>query len=459
MRDYDDDEEEYDTPTNGSSASVGNSFRKVTSKKTIKLYKQIITKSSLPSHHLKFVDDFYGSDNMPMGRVSLDIFEGIFKARAFDRYGKLIPNKLTEKERVIAELRAKFAQQTEAKEVESSSDANNKNNKNGEKGDADKKKASHHTLRTPVWKIGYRKPVYGPPGLAPPLSNILNSLGNERYFSYDGEWKEGAMQGGGVYKFADGMLYEGGFEKNRPHGFGKATYANGSVYTGAWVAGSIQGVGTCEYSVGTTYHGAWKEGKRHGAGKLTYPTGSYYEGNFLRGRFNGRGEHVSKDTGIRYKGGFENGFLAGTGTVYFPNGEEEMILWPKIPGLSMRMGLKIIEEHKVNKSNAAKSLYAQLYAPLRTEELNQYVAEVRQDISEERAAMKEAAGSEKRRLQKEAKEKDRERRLQSLLDAEGNAIEGAEEEVKMLLEEKEELKKMKARAEVAEAKAQTEELF
>jgi len=38
-------------------------------------------------------------------------------------------------------------------------------------------------LTTPAWKIGHKKTVWGPPGFAPPVGEILNSEGDEIYFS------------------------------------------------------------------------------------------------------------------------------------------------------------------------------------------------------------------------------------------------------------------------------------
>ena len=134
------------------------------------------------------------SERMPMGRVSGHVYDDIFAARSFDRYGKMIPNKLSDKEKMIVQLQATLAQQSDAHEDAS---------------EAAKKKSAVEELRTPSWKIGYKPPVHGPPGLAPPLPYVLNSEGNEKFFSYDGDWKNGKMHGGGTYKYADGMIYTG----------------------------------------------------------------------------------------------------------------------------------------------------------------------------------------------------------------------------------------------------------
>ena len=38
-------------------------------------------------------------------------------------------------------------------------------------------------LTTPAWKIGTKPVAYGPPALAPPIQGVLNSEGNEKFFS------------------------------------------------------------------------------------------------------------------------------------------------------------------------------------------------------------------------------------------------------------------------------------
>ena len=69
--------------------------------------------------------------------------------------------------------------------------------------------------------IGYKPRVNGPVGIAPEPGNILNSKGNQRYYSYDGEWKNGKMHGRGTYYFADGSKYTGGFLIGERHGHGR----------------------------------------------------------------------------------------------------------------------------------------------------------------------------------------------------------------------------------------------
>ena len=100
----------------------------------------------------------------------------------------------------------------------------------------------------------------------------------------------------------------------------------------------------------------------------------------------------------------------------------------------------------------ALSLSILTFLAIRAMELQGYVEEVREEIRLERKEAKLAAAEEKRRLQREARQKERERRLQALLDKDGKAIEGAEEEVKMLQQEIENYKRGGRNAQTPAAK-------
>ncbi len=57
------------------------------------------------------------------------------------------------------------------------------------------------------------------------------------------------IEGQGVAKYANGLVYEGGFKRGRNEGQGRMTYPDGYVY-----------------------NGAWRDGQRHGQGQATIPT-------------------------------------------------------------------------------------------------------------------------------------------------------------------------------------------
>lgn len=128
------------------------------------------------------------------------------------------------------------------------------------------------------------------------------------YDLYDGEWKDGEMEGKGIYKFYDPkkdkytQVYEGDFQHGVREGKGKMTYANHDVYVGIWQNNQRTGEGICWLGNGNIFQGLWKfgqmvrgvyrcesgeiydgeikEGKYNGYGKLFYTNGSWFEGTF-----------------------------------------------------------------------------------------------------------------------------------------------------------------------------------
>jgi hypothetical protein len=71
------------------------------------------------------------------------------------------------------------------------------------------------------------------------------------------------------------------------------------------------GYGVYTFACGTEYDGGWKEGKMCGVhGKLTYIEGHYYDGEWLDGKPNGHGTYTWYG-GAVFMGEFKNGFPDG----------------------------------------------------------------------------------------------------------------------------------------------------
>ena len=99
----------------------------------------------------------------------------------------------------------------------------------------------------------------------------------------------GQMHGRGVYRYADGTVYEGDFKDGKKHGRGVYRFANGSVYEGDWKDGKEHGQGVCRYADGAVYEGNWKDSNMYGRGVLRYANGVMYEGDFNDDKLHGRG--------------------------------------------------------------------------------------------------------------------------------------------------------------------------
>jgi len=138
-------------------------------------------------------------------------------------------------------------------------------------------------ITTDKWNLERMQLHNAPVGLAQNPVQPVHSLGNEQYFSYNGQWKLGRMHGFGTYMFQDKYTCKGQWEDNRQHGTAVSVYPEGQIYDGEWVKGRYEGQGTFSSVCGSSYVGGYEFGRRHGHGKLTFPSGMVYEGDFFDG--------------------------------------------------------------------------------------------------------------------------------------------------------------------------------
>lgn len=248
--------------------------------------------------------DFDRSDKIiPNGEVSKKIYLNVFHSRNIDLYGRL-RRTLKHPPRKYLELK----QLAEIKGIEYTQEMDESflgvQTVTEEEEELLRRAKKVPKLTTEKWKIGKVDIEYAPVGFANNPSQPYHSLGNEYYFSYDGSWKNGKMEGYGTYLFADHTTYEGRFHNNRPHGEGKASYKYGQEYSGDFRNGQFSGPGKYKAPEGIEYDGEWWNGLRHGKGKLKYPSGMIYEGEFENGKPHGKGKIKSKLTGWAWEGGF-----------------------------------------------------------------------------------------------------------------------------------------------------------
>lgn len=90
---------------------------------------------------------------------------------------------------------------------------------------------------------------------------------------YNGQWREGHMDGFGTLAYPDGWTYEGEWQEGRIIGTGTLTHPDGWQYTGEWRDGRMDGEGVLTYPDGWRYVGEWRDGKMHGKGELIHPEG------------------------------------------------------------------------------------------------------------------------------------------------------------------------------------------
>jgi hypothetical protein len=79
--------------------------------------------------------------------------------------------------------------------------------------------------------------------------------------SYSGEYRDGKMNGRGVYTWANGDRYDGQWRDDRRHGSGVYALANGSRYEGEFRDNEANGRGVFTYADGRVRQGEWRDGK------------------------------------------------------------------------------------------------------------------------------------------------------------------------------------------------------
>ncbi len=105
---------------------------------------------------------------------------------------------------------------------------------------------------------------------------------------YDGEMRDGKLNGRGIYSFAAGGRYEGEFKDDEFNGTGTLLDA-GERYDGEWRAGKKHGKGVLTMGNGARYEGDFKDDVLEGEGTLTLAGGTRYSGTLVRGYPNGQG--------------------------------------------------------------------------------------------------------------------------------------------------------------------------
>jgi len=368
-------------------------------------------------HHLKTLGN---SEGVAQGRVSKHIYDTIWRERQFDRYHRPVKTKKEGQKKLVnnikAALIAKAASNREKKEQ--ARGAGSGGSFSLEDGEED----TGTTLKTEKWKIGYKKQTYAPPGLAAPVTRQLNSEGNEIFFSYDGTWHGGKMQGSGTFKFADGFTYYGQFKDNKPHGEGKASYPNGHTYEGYWRDGLYHGRGKLVTGVsGSVYEGEWKLGKRHGYGELTFRTGYTYKGQWLVGRQHGRGEVHCPRTKCGFRGFFQRGLASsGSGTMYFcdPPGSKKVKTVVRDYSFSRGASLRDIRNYMVSwwleakrDQEADKDKIFGVEVAIMVQE---YTEQCREEIVREREEEKSRKFAEKRRADQMRRDKIKQKSLEAM---------------------------------------------
>eukprot|EP01041_Mallomonas_annulata_P007490 gene7490-15329_t len=373
---------------------------------------------------IKYIAEFDHSDKIPYhGEFSKKLFQSIASRREYDLYARQILLEKDELEERTKKLLA-IAMGSEYKKIETIAEKEAAKKLIPDVYDREPIRAL--PLTTPAWNVGDKEHTPAPVGFADAPAPLRNSLGNELYYSYNGDWKDGMMHGRGTYLYSDGMTYSGGYKRNRHDGKGISNYSSGSCYEGYWEGGKFDGKGTMSYVGGSIYRGEWKEGRRHGHGHLVLRCGLEYEGDWVDGVPHGRGRMHSTLTGYSYEGSFHRGSIFGGGTLITPppDCKKHIRFWSKYTnGLSLPGAVRVFIEEQEEEKRLAEERRENLFGAHRDAILKRYSTAVRMNLHQERARVKKEKNDERIRKAKETKQNLLEAKMKLLEDE----MEAAEE--------------------------------
>lgn len=154
-------------------------------------------------------------------------------------------------------------------------------------------------------------------------------IDDDNGWEYEGEFKNGRLNGEGKITLTSGTTYEGKFSENQLHGQGKITYSAGSIKEGEFRKDDLHGQGKITDSSGNIEkEGEFKfghlvKGIRNSSdkseegefkhdklikGKITFEDGTVWEGEFKNEKLHGQGKKTMPD-GTVEQGIFEEGAL------------------------------------------------------------------------------------------------------------------------------------------------------
>ena len=136
---------------------------------------------------------------------------------------------------------------------------------------------------------------------------------------YEGTFEAGRMQGQGTLRVSHGV-YEGQFKDGDLNGPGRYTGKNGESYEGQFVAGEYDGQGVFKDGSGNRYEGQFQQGQFSGQGVLTDSSGQTVRGTFKDWQPTGI-LAVSYPGGITYTGEMDGDRPKGQGELRLANGK------------------------------------------------------------------------------------------------------------------------------------------
>jgi hypothetical protein len=114
---------------------------------------------------------------------------------------------------------------------------------------------------------------------------------------YEGAYRDGKMNGHGVFLALDGERYEGEFKDDARTGHGVYITRRGERYEGGFERAVLQGPGTAVFTNGERYEGGFWNNRAHGEGSLHLADGTVVTGTWVNGCLNQGGRRYAVGVG------------------------------------------------------------------------------------------------------------------------------------------------------------------
>jgi hypothetical protein len=146
-------------------------------------------------------------------------------------------------------------------------------------------------------------------------SGLMEGQGEyqDLHMRYEGGFSRGMFNGKGELVYTNGMKYSGEFKDNRMHGQGELTWTNGNSFTGLFNDDAMT-KGIFKEAEGAVYDGEFFDTLYHGKGVFVSADGDRYEGDFVKGALTGKGIINRAESG-HYEGEVEDWSYHGQGTL------------------------------------------------------------------------------------------------------------------------------------------------
>lgn len=97
------------------------------------------------------------------------------------------------------------------------------------------------------------------------------------------------------------------WKNDRQNGLGKLTKHNGDIFEGNFKDGKVEGEVIIHYADGSKFKGVYRGGKRNGAAIEESKDGKRFEGSYVNDRREGKFVEKDRNGKITARGTYENG--------------------------------------------------------------------------------------------------------------------------------------------------------